>query len=163
MNYSIYTDGSCRGNGKIESTGGFGVVVIENIDGKEKLFEVYSKQCEQTTNNKEELKAIVWTMLKYGHNINNEWGTIPVVYSDSSYCVNTFNEWMFNWARNNWIKSDKSTENLDLIKAYFEHWTEGYRIDLRKVKGHSTDKWNNVADKLATKELTAEEVYKIYG
>ena len=162
--YKIYTDGSCRGNGKAESSGGFGVVVVGIKDDKEFLMECYAKQCEQTTNNKEELKAIDWAMLTYGHQIFDGWGATPIVYSDSSYCVNTFNDWMFRWANNNWIKSDKkSPENLDLIKAYFEHWTEGYRIDLRKVKGHSTDKWNNVADKLATKELTAEEVYKIYG
>jgi ribonuclease HI len=45
---------------------------------------------------------------------------------------------MFRWARNNWIKSDKKIpENLDLIQAYYEWYQKGYRIDLRKVKGHA--------------------------
>ena len=85
----------------------------------------------------------------------DEWGAVPVVYSDSSYCVNTFNEWMFNWANNGWIKSDKKTpENLDLIKAYYDHYNKGYRIDLQKIKGHAGHIWNELADKLATGEIS---------
>lgn len=161
----LYTDGSCRGNGKVESTGGFGVVVVGVNEDGEKLLEVYSKQCSQTTNNKEELKAILWAMLKYGNNpFSSEWGSPPFVYSDSSYCVNTFNDWMFKWANNNWIKSDKKIpENLDLIQAYHSHYSKGYRINLQKIKGHAGDKWNELADQLATGNITEEEAYRIYG
>ena len=71
---------------------------------------------------------------------------------------------MFGWANKGWIKSDKKTpENLDLIKAYYDWYQKGYRIELRKVKGHAGNKWNEVADKLATGELTTEEVYRIHG
>ena len=161
--FKLYVDGSCRGNGKAESTGGFGVVVIDIKDDKEFLIECYAKQCTQTTNNKEELKAILWAMLKYGHQMSDEWGAVPVVYSDSSYCVNTFNQWMFNWANNGWIKSDKKTpENLDLIKAYYDHYKKGYRIDLRQIKGHAGHRGNELADQLATGAITPERAYEIY-
>ena len=147
----IYTDGSCCGNGKATKSGGYGVVVLDN---DENLLYTYSKRCENTTNNREELKAILYSMLKHGVNSNKyEFSQIepPIVYSDSAYCVNTFNEWMFSWARNGWTKSDKKTpENLDLIQAYYDWYQKGYRIDLRKVKGHSGVKWNEMADKLAT-------------
>jgi ribonuclease HI len=54
---------------------------------------------------------------------------------------------MFGWARRGWVKSDKKTpENLDLIQAYFELYKEGYRIDLRKIKGHTGHEWNELAD-----------------
>lgn len=147
----IYTDGSCTGNGKAVNSGGFGVVVLDN---NENLVYTYNKRCENTTNNREELKAILYTMLNYGVNTSKyEFSQIepPIVYSDSAYCVNTFNQWMFNWARNGWRKSDNQIpENMDLIQAYYDWYQKGYRIDLRKVKGHAGVKWNEMADKLAT-------------
>ena len=150
----IYTDGSCNGNGKAVNSGGFGVVVLDN---DENLVYTYSKRCENTTNNREELKAILYAMLNHGVNTNKyEFSQIepPIVYSDSNYCVQTFNDWMFRWARNNWIKSDKKIpENLDLIQAYYEWYQKGYRIDLRKVKGHAGQKWNEMADGLATGKI----------
>lgn len=155
-----YTDGSCNGNGKITNVGGFAVVEA-NDDGT--IHGAYTKRCANTTNNREELKAILRVMLTCGVK-TDEWAQPPVVYSDSAYCVQTFNEWMFNWARNGWIKSDKKEpENLDLIKAYYDHYMKGYRIDLKKVKGHAGNKYNELADKLATGVLTAEEAMKIYG
>ena len=110
-----------------------------------------------------ELKAILYAFLNYGVNINtNEFtNNIPIVYSDSNYCVQTFNSWMFNWANNGWVKSDKKTpENLDLIQAYYEWYQKGYRIDLRKVKGHNGVKWNELADLLATGKISLEEAMK---
>ena len=162
----IYTDGSCLGNGKSVNSGSYGVIVLDN---DEKLLYNYSKRSENTTNNREELKAILYSFLNYGVNINNPLlgfnnYDIPIVYSDSNYCVQTFNEWMFNWARNGWVKSDKKIpENLDLIQAYYDWYQKGYRIDLRKVKGHAGNKWNELADQLATGKISPEEVTKIYG
>ena len=149
----IYTDGSCLGNGKSINSGGYGVIVLDN---DEKLLYNYSKKSENTTNNREELKAILYCMLNFGTKVNPDefQTTIPIVYSDSAYCVNTFNEWMFNWAKNGWIKSDKKTpENLDLIQAYYDWYQKGYRIDLRKIKGHAGHQWNEMADALATGKL----------
>lgn len=147
----IYTDGSCLGNGKSENSGGFGVVVLDN---NENLLYTYNKRNENTTNNKEEIRAILYSFLNYGIIPFSDYEEIPIVYSDSNYCVQTFNTWMFSWAKNNWIKSDKKQpENLELIKAYYDWYQKGYRIDLRKVKGHSDNKWNQMADGLATGKI----------
>lgn len=151
----IYTDGSAHPN---PGPGGYGVVVLDN---NENLLYNYSRQYkrEEVTNNEMEIKAILYSFLNYGININNPLlgfnnCDIPIVYSDSNYCVQTFNNWMFSWAKNNWIKSDKKQpENLELIKAYYDWYQKGYRIDLRKVKGHSNDKWNQMADDLATGKI----------
>lgn len=155
----VYVDGSCNGNGKAVNSGGFGVVVLDN---DENLVYTYSKRCENTTNNREELKAILYTMLNYGVNTNKyEFSQIepPIVYSDSAYCVNTFNQWMFSWAKNDWLKSDnKIPENIDLIQAYYDWYQKGYRIDLRKIKGHAGHKWNEMADKLATGVLKGDNI-----
>ena len=119
----------------------------------------YAKRSTNTTNNREELKAILFSLITYGRN-----KPTPIVYSDSAYCVNTFNDWMFRWASNNWIKSDgNSPENLDLIQAYYDFYNKGYRIDLRKIKGHVGHKYNELADKLATGKISEEEAIKIYG
>ena len=157
----IYTDGSCLGNGKAVNSGGFGVVVLDN---NENLVYTYNKVSENTTNNREELKAILYSFLKYGVKDNGDFVQVPVVYSDSAYCVNTFNEWMFNWARNGWINSaKKKPENLDLIIEYYNWYQKGYRIDLRKVKGHAGHEWNELADQLATGKISAEEAMLTYG
>lgn len=143
----IYTDGSAHPN---PGPGGYGVVVCDNNDN---IIDYYSHQEENTTNNIQELKAILYCMLKYGVNINNNdfIQDIPTVYSDSSYAINTYTTWMFSWARNNWLKSDnKVPENLELIQAYYNWYNKGYRINLKKVKGHSGIKGNELADKLAT-------------
>lgn len=155
----IYTDGSAHPN---PGPGGFGVIVLDN---DEKIQYIYNKQFEKekVTNNQMELKAILYAFLNYGVNINTNKFTnnIPIVYSDSNYCVQTFNSWMFSWANNGWIKSDKKTpENLDLIKAYYNWYQKGYRIDLRKVKGHNGVKWNELADLLATGKISSEEAMK---
>ena len=151
----IYTDGSAHPN---PGPGGYGVVILDN---NENLLYNYSRQYkrEKVTNNEMEIKAILYSFLNYGVNINNPLlgfnnCDIPIVYSDSNYCVQTFNTWMFSWAKNNWIKSDKKQpENLELIKAYYDWYQKGYRIDLRKVKGHSDNKWNQMADDLATGKI----------
>lgn len=150
---TIYTDGSAHPN---PGPGGYGVVVVDN----DKLATVRTRQTSgDTTNNREELKAILWSMIEYG-NIK----MTPTVYSDSAYSVNTLNDWMFGWARNGWIKSDKKVpENLDLIKAYYDLYEKGYRINLQKIKGHAGHEWNELADQLATGNITEEEALKKHG
>ena len=62
-------------------------------------------------------------------------GEIPIVYCDSAYVVNTFNNWMFNWANNNWIKSDKKIpENLDIITEYYKLYQSGYRLIYKRLE-----------------------------
>ena len=149
---TVYTDGSAHPN---PGPGGFGMVTVSDFG----LEAVYSKQTNNTTNNREEIKAILRAMVDYGK-MEDE----VIVYSDSAYAVNTLTSWMFGWAKNGWIKSDKKTpENLDLIQAYYELYQKGYRINLQKIKGHAGHEWNELADKLATGAITAEEAIKKYN
>jgi ribonuclease HI len=157
---TFYTDGSCTNNGKTNAKGGYGVV---GVDDAGSVQFVRAKRTDGTTNNREELKAILYVMLNYGVKCD-EWGQPPVVYSDSAYCVNTFNDWMFGWAALGWKNSRKQTpENLDLIQAYYQWYMQGYRIDLRKIRGHAGNKWNELADQLATGQISPEEAMKTYG
>lgn len=154
----IYTDGSAHPN---PGPGGYGVAVVTD---QGILAFARSRQTDQeTTNNREELKAILWTMINFGAAGPGQ--SVPLVYSDSAYSVNTLNNWMFGWAKNGWIKaSDKKTpENLDLIKAYYDLYEKGFRINLQKIKGHAGHQWNELADQLATGTITEEEALKKYG
>ena len=138
----IYTDGACSGNGSADAVGGYGVVVLDNYNN---YLTSHSKRTVGTTNNREELKAILYALIEYG-----KCTPTPIVYSDSAYAINTLNTWMWGWAAKGWVKSDnKEPENLDLIHFYYDLWNKGYRIDLRKCKGHDGVYWNEVADKLA--------------
>lgn len=163
----IYTDGSAHPN---PGPGGFGVIVLDknkNFDyNNYTLVEVYNKQyTNQVTNNECELKAILYIFLKYGININNsDFTEIPIIYSDSAYAINTYETWMHSWARNGWRKSDKKTpENLEIIQAYYDWWQKGYRIELRKVKGHQGNFYNELADLLATGKATSAQVEQMIG
>jgi len=139
----IYTDGACSGN---PGPGGFGVAVLEGNT----LINSHAEYSEETTNNREEMKAIIWAMYTYGQPTNNWHNGIPIVKSDSAYAVNTFNDWMFRWEKNGWLNSkNKVPENLDLVLQYWKHYQEGYRIELVKIPGHSGDEWNDFVDHLA--------------
>lgn len=152
----IYTDGSCRSNGNPDAIGGFGVVAVD----EEKGLYTYAHQEIGTTNNRQELKAVLYAMLNFGEKDF----FAPTVYCDSAYVVNTFNDWMFRWADNNWKTStNKTPENLDLIQNYYEWYQKGYRINLQKIKGHSGNKWNELADRLATGKEKASYEWRMYG
>ena len=81
--YNVYTDGSCRGNGKKENTGGWGLV-IQDDESKEIIFEK-GVQTVNTTNNQMELTAIVEGCL-YCNNVlgKSEYCEFNI-YTDSAY------------------------------------------------------------------------------
>lgn len=135
----FYTDGSAHPN---PGPGGFGVVTV---DPKGEVIETYAKHCDNTTNNAEEMKAILYAACRA-----RLAGESAIIYSDSAYAINTFTNWMYSWERNNWTKSDgKIPENLDLVKAFFD-LSKTVDISFIKVKGHKGNKYNELADKLAT-------------
>lgn len=135
----FYTDGSAHPN---PGPGGFGVVIV---DPKGEVIETYAKHCDNTTNNAEEMKAILYAAYRA-----RLAGESAIIYSDSAYAINTFTNWMYSWERNNWTKSDgKVPENLDLVKAFFD-LSKTMDINFIKVKGHKGNKYNELADKLAT-------------
>ena len=135
----FYTDGSAHPN---PGPGGFGVVTV---GPKGEVIETYAKHCDNTTNNAEEMKAILYAAYRA-----RLAGESAIIYSDSAYAINTFTNWMYSWERNNWTKSDgKVPENLDLVKAFFD-LSKTMDINFIKVKGHKGNKYNELADKLAT-------------
>ena len=146
----VYTDGSCLGN---PGPGGWAVIVVEN----DKVVNALCGYCDDTTNNRMELVAIIQAL--------NEYQDDPIIiYSDSAYCVNMYNNWMDTWKENGWVRSGgKKIENLDLVeRMYWAKWLSNC-TQVTKVAGHSGNMYNELADKLATKQITKEEVLEKYG
>lgn len=146
----IYTDGSCSKN---PGPGGYGVLVV--FDGMDKTHE-YSERCEETTNNREELKAIL-KALEISTTVLTEMPNTfekIYIYSDSAYCVNMCNDWIWNWAINDWKNSKKKTvENIDLVKSLYNYLNKDFfncQVEIRKVKGHVGVWENEYVDALAT-------------
>lgn len=139
----IYTDGGCRGNGKENSIGGYGAVLIYNGRIKE-----IKKGFRGTTNNIMELTAVIDAL-----EMLNEPCDV-VLYSDSAYVVNSINnKWIDNWINNDWKTSNnKDVKNIDL---WFKLITllKRHKVQFVKVKGHSDNKYNNRCDELANKAM----------
>ena len=133
---TVYTDGACSGN---PGPGGWGAVLIygsceKRLSGAEA----------HTTNQRMELTAALMALqaLKEPCQV--------VLYSDSAYLINAFNQnWLRNWQRNGWLNSKKQpVENQELWKGLLEQ-AAVHDIDWRKVKGHAGDEYNEICDELA--------------
>ncbi len=136
----IYCDGACSGNQNKNNIGGWGALLIFNekvkkINGGEK----------NTTNQRMELTACIKALeaiksTKY-----------PIeIYTDSAYLYNCIQQkWYEKREQNGWKNSKKlPIENKDLWEKLL-NLIKKYNPTFIKVKGHSGDKYNDEADKLA--------------
>jgi ribonuclease HI len=139
MKYVIYTDGACSGN---PGPGGWGAIILNeenetNISGKEK----------STTNNRMELMAPIMALRKIKK------ASKIIIYTDSIYLKNGITTWIKNWEKNGWKSVNKKpVKNKDLWVTLNELSKE-YVIDWKWVKAHAGNKYNEIADKLATKAI----------
>jgi ribonuclease HI len=142
-NVTIYTDGACRGNGKENSIGAYGIVLMYNGITKE-----VKKATIDTTNNIMELTAVIEAlgMLKEPCEVE--------LFSDSAYVINAINQkWIENWQRNGWKNSSKEpVKNKDLWVKLLE-LLKYHKVQFNKVKGHSDNPYNNRCDTLANEAM----------
>ena len=138
---TFWTDGACKGN---PGPGVYGVVELQD----NKILYEYSEYCDNTTNNREELKAILHVFELAAADKSNTY----IIYSDSSYAVNIINDWIFTWVKNNWINSKgNQVENLDLILNLYKYVTINFfNCQVKKCKAHCNNIGNELADALAT-------------
>lgn len=137
MNVHIHTDGSSN---NMDGSGGYGVV----FRAKQQTKEYFSGRYKGTTNNRMELKAIIYALenCDSGHKI--------YLSSDSEYCINSINEYLDNWLLNGKFHKKKNKDLWErFIKSRDIHIDRGTKLKFTWVKGHSDNKYNNIADKLA--------------
>ena len=141
MKYVVYTDGACSGN---PGPGGWGAVILNeeknsiNISGKEK----------SSTNNRMELMAPIMALRKIKK------ASKIIIYTDSTYLKNGITTWIKNWEKNSWRSANKKpVKNKDLWVT-LNKLSKEQIIDWKWVKAHSGNKYNEIADKLATEAIS---------
>jgi len=140
MKYIIYTDGACSGN---PGPGGWGAVIF---DGKNKQNNISGK-VKESTNNRMELIAPIMALKKI------ESKSDVVIFTDSTYVKNGITEWIKKWEKNNWKNSKKEpVKNKDLWMR-LNNLCQKNNVVWKWVKGHSNNKYNNLADELATEAI----------
>ena len=140
MKYIIYTDGACSGN---PGPGGWGAIILNeernetNISGKEKF----------TTNNRMELMAPIMAIRKIKK------ASKIIIYTDSIYLKNGITTWIKNWEKNGWISANKKPiKNKDLWVT-LNKLSKEHVINWKWIKAHAGNKYNEIADKLATEAI----------
>ena len=139
MTIDIFTDGACSGN---PGVGGWGAVIIEN----NKIFNLH-RGCDNTTNNKMELTAVIKVLqhFKKRKDVN--------IFTDSKYVKNGITEWIHKWKINGWKTANKKpVKNKDLWIILDQEITK-HKINWQWIKGHSQNKFNELADQLARKYI----------
>lgn len=130
----IWCDGGCRGNGKAENIGGYGIVMKCNDAIKE-----FYGSVENTTNQKMELKACIEALKKVKKDV-------PIhITTDSNYVVKGMNEWLAGWLKRNW----KNVQNVELWKELVDLRNNFSDVTFEHCYGHSDNEGNNRADELA--------------
>ena len=133
----IYADGACKGNPGI---GGWGAHL--NYMGNVK--EIFGGQYD-TTNNRMELTAVIEALSCLKERVE------VYLYLDSEYVLKGIKEWLPKWKSNGWKSSNnKPIKNVDLWLRLDEQLNK-HSICIFKVKGHSGDPGNDLADALANK------------
>lgn len=151
MSYVIYTDGACRGNPGPTS---WGFVVYEGTEYKGSK----SGFLGTNTNNVGELTAMLEAM-----KFCSKMKSTVVIYTDSSYVLNSLTKWVDGWSRNGWKKSDgKPVQNQDIMAELLKlRNTLGTRVTYEKVKGHSGVLGNERVDQLCNRVLDIQETEQL--
>ena len=137
MSYEMYVDGACRGNGKADAVGGWGVYV-PNRDGGSDV-ELFGGEV-GTTNNRMELKAAIEGI---GYAKANSLENIDI-YTDSNYVKQGITDWIKGWKRRNWA----NVKNRDLWEV-LDKLNESVKPNWHWVRGHDVNEGNIKADQLA--------------
>jgi ribonuclease HI len=140
MKFTIYTDGACSGN---PGPGGWGAVIFDEREKQRNI----SGKVKDTTNNRMELMAPIMALKKIKSKSD------IMIFTDSTYVKNGITEWIKKWEKNGWKNSNKKpVKNKDLwIKL--NELCQKNKVIWKWVKGHSNNKYNTLADELATQAI----------
>lgn len=141
---TVYTDGSCN-NDVNARDGGFGVVIRYKDDQGIIHKKDYSEgQYSNTSSARMEIMAVIRALelitTRKTHKI--------IINSDNQYVVKTI---MLGWYRK-WISRGMDKKNMDLWRRFqviFDLHGGRSFIEVKWVRGHNGNKYNELADQLA--------------
>lgn len=139
-----YTDGGCRGNGKEDALGGYGIVLQYSDEKNVVHTKEICKAFKGVTNNQMELQAVIDCLKALREPCD------VVLMTDSKYVCNAINEkWIDGWIRRGWVNSSnqpvKNKEQWQELIPYLNM----HKVRFFWVKGHASNDGNNRADQLA--------------
>lgn len=148
--FSIYTDGSSYSRPR---AGGIGIRFI-TIDaaGAEAVEDVNLPGFKAATNNQMELYACIAALKEAIRYKDLSPYQRVVIHTDSLYVADNYGKALYEWSANRWRnREDRPILNADLWKQLIKMvWKcQPRRVEFRWVKGHSKDRHNRAADKLA--------------
>lgn len=162
MIYTVYTDGSSRGN---PGNAGWATIIMNQNKVRE-----YSGFFERATNNQMEISAVLFALNFALKNLNKNDTDEDVIniFSDSEYTVKGCNEWVRGWSKKNWKNSQKKEVlNKDLWQKVLETMSQieykNIKFTINHVRGHNGHKYNERADRLCTAAATKEEIKVFSG
>lgn len=146
MKLQLWTDGSCKKNGKKGAIGGYAYVIVDEDVG---IVDEFSAADHNTTNNRMELKAVIYGLRAVKSYVKSEFYEVEV-YLDSAYIQNCFAQnWYKAWITNGWKTASKEpVKNQDLWEELIPYFND-IRYTFIKVKGHNGVKYNEIVDALA--------------
>ena len=139
----LFTDGSAIPN---PGPGGWGLVWVE--DGE--IVAERHGHAADTTNNRMELTALIeaYRLLPEDAEVT--------VHTDSRLCVDTITKWAPGWERKGWKRKGAPLKNLDLVKELLRLYRAHPGCPLEWIAAHSGNRWNELADSLATAWMRSE-------
>lgn len=150
MSIDVYTDGSLRR----EKTGivcGYGIYFPQDVRTKYNLKNVAGAfTLEPLTNNRAELYAI-YRAIKILQK-SNLLDLDITIYTDSEYSMKSLTVWIHKWKRNNFKDAkSKPIKNVDLITKIDTLLSNRPNIQIKWVRAHANNYYNEMADRLANK------------
>ncbi len=147
--YEIYTDGGASPTNPGPSGSGLAIYERGNLEP----ILVYGGYNKMATNNIAELKAILFA-IKIWINISNK-GDRLVIFSDSSYSIESITRWAYGWKKKNYFGVKNSEVIREAHDLFIKHKNF---MQIKKIKGHSGVVGNELADRLVGMAIANKSV-----
>ena len=138
-----FTDGGCRGNGKSDAIGAYGVQLNFTDENNVTHTKELCKAFKGVTNNQMELQAVIECLKALNQPCK------VILMTDSKYVCNAINEkWLQGWIKKGWVNSSKQPVKNKEQWQELVPLLEKHEVQFFWVRGHADNQGNQRADEL---------------